>query len=938
MTAYVASHTQENNPLVDYAFNTMWGNPELDSQYQLKLARVSPALGYVNNFFYMGKSFTLPSEGVFYHIFSMGGLDLDYWNMGSRGNHWYPFNTWVKASTISHDRGVGLDVYNSKGRIFPRTHTYILNTFEGNTFVAFPVNGNYPIPVSSNMYIRCYTTDINTAIIPSDQQVKWRFGYSGVEFVTGSDLTNLKNHYNAYLAYGIGKVTFFVNGFITDIGKYVGRIGDLLEVYYDPTIKMEVRYQYGSLNNYHSEKDSKRKLLIFPGFTDKPRKYHYFDDCEFFVVNRSTGEGLYYHRNSQDAIRQLTHQDYGLTSDYVSFLISELIGLSKGKATENDFDVVVRYRDTKWQFNLGPNTSRINDLYLLEDPAVILQAMIGPHATVKEWTPSELEKAPCNYVLNSIAPKITTERVRDALGYNGCSTALSDSPLYMPFITPGDPAFEDIFPTPPYTSGLGYRIPASYVESSTAYEYNKDGLYIRKSSIRNSEWFKPSQDTYYVEFVVGQASTWLDYEISRVDVQARPGYGFRVFKAGWIIDENPDPTPDTSLFANEAAITSDGNDIYPTPTELSIGGDFSLANPVGPVTTGKPDGKWVDITDSNEYQVINGVIKWKFDTNNHVGLVIFDTIHLYNEFDLTHVDNSIYFGITHQWEIGGVLATMEPGQLDVWCNGHPLIENVDYKVEYPYVYIISKMWLDQSGTNKFAYRGRGLSAGGLIPSSELGFVMDGVIGYNGRYNLRIDRPTKTIINGRLWITSAIDQAEDIHHGTNTAVLNGFPYEVKHIYCDNKYVEQCDLHWGFNESRELDKKVSDYLAEHVKYKPKVPVKYPYLQEDRYRLFSPFLSQIVNELILGFLPTPAPSDTPIKYPDSVIDNLTRPYQWLLKFDPIKLNMDLRFFSVHPYSNLTRPTVTPNQLTIISRVNDLYLDGKLKIEGFFEVSSNV
>ena len=169
-------------------------------------------------------------------------------------------------------------------------------------------------------------------------------------------------------------------------------------------------------------------------------------------------------------------------------------------------------------------------------------------------------------------------------------------------------------------------------------------------------------------------------------------------------------------------------------------------------------------------------------------------------------------------------------------------------------------------------------------------------------------------------------------------MNGFPYEVKHIYCDNKYVEQCDLHWGFKESRELDKKVSDYLTEHVKYKPKAPVNYQYLQEDRYRLFSPFLSQIVNELILGFLPTPTPSKTPIKYPDSVIDNLTRPYQWLLKFDPIKLNMDLRFFSVHPYSNLTRPTVTPNQLTIISRVNDLYLDGKLKIEGFFEVSSNV
>lgn len=933
--------TDYPKPLAEYAKKNMWGHRELDNQYQLKLGRISPKHGYINNFMYLGRSFQLPDGAGFFHVFSMGGFDINFWNMGQRKQDWWPFNTWKPLSEISAERGVVLDVYNARGRLFPRSQAWILNTFQGNTFIAFPDQMKYLFPMDHGMYLRCYTSDVNTALLTEEEQIKHRFGYYFGLYAGGDSLVKAKLAFEQYKAFGLGRVMFLVNGVKTDIYSYTPIGSDLMEVFYDPTVAKTRVYRYQDMADFYSTMDSKRKVIIFPGDLTRPHVYEYHDDIDIYVENTRTKQGLYYHRNSQDAIRQLTHHDYALPGMYVDFLISELITLdTTNLSTVRDMVVSVSYRETSWKFNVGPTASRINDLYLLEDPEKILQAMTGAQSTVLEWSAPELEKGATNKVLNSIVQELTTERVREGLGYNGCSVALSASPLYMPYILPGEPGHEPLHPTPPFETGLGYRIPASYVERSTAYEYDKDGLLLRRRGIVNNEWYKPSDGCYYVEYVIGHSSTWLDYEISRMDVKLRPGFGFRVYKAGWLIDGGDPTVPDNSLFKKEFNVTGTGESIYPKPYEVRIYGEGEATRPDEEevLQTGRPDGNWVDITGTSEYRILNGHIVWNFDINNHVGMVVFDSVHLFNEFELYHIDNSISFQIQHTWDIGGLPLQIEPGQLDLWINNHPAIENVDYYVDFPNVYVVSKMWLKEGGRNTFAYRARGLSADGLIPSSELGFVYDGVLGINGRYNLRIDRPTRTIINGRLWLTEALDWSENINHGNNVGVLNGFPYEVKHIYCDNKYVEQHDLHWGFKKARELDQQISDYLTVNATYQPKVPTTYPYMEQDRYRLFSPFMSQLANEIALGFLKIPAPTESTIGYPDQVIDDLTRPYQWLLEFDPLNHNLDERYFMVHPYSNLERISVTANQLTVLSRVNQLYLGGKIRMEGFFEVTHNV
>lgn len=928
-------------PLVDYAVKNMWGNRELDSQYHLKLARITPPLGHINDFFYMGKLFRLPDEEKFFVVYSMAGFDSNFWNMFESRKTWDPFNTWVQLSTISHERGVALDLYNGKGFVFPRSNAYALNTYEGVTLIAIPVTGTYPLPHDKSMYLRCYTTDINTSIISQAEQVKWRFGFSYAEYSGTSDLIKVKTQYNVYKNFNMGHVLFFVNGIVSNIDSYVGKLGDMLEVYYDPTIKQQIVYDYKSLNDFYSVLDNKRKLLLFPGNLSKPRKYHYFDDCDFYVVNKRTKQGFYFNRNSSDAIRQLTHQDMSIASQYVEFLVSQLIGLdSTGVSTENDISIEVLYRSTKWEFPLGPTVSRINDLYLLENPGQILSAMIGTNATVLEWSAPELEKSTTNLVLNSIISEIDTSSVRNALGYNGCAMALSKSVVCMPYLTPGTPGHTDDIKHEPFESGLGYRVPASYVENSTAYEYDVNGLYLRKTPIINREWFIPGENGYYVEFVVGQALKTIDYTISRSDVLLRKGFGFRVYKAGWIIDPDDPEVEPTGLFENEYEITGTGEPLYPDPGVVNIfsSSDYENPNYVYNTSTGHPDGKWEDITDTNQYYIENGYLVWNFNLTNQVGMVIFDSNHLYNEFELTHMDKSIWFSISNDFMVGGLPLTIEPAQIDVWINGHPVSENIDYVIDFPRVYFISKMWLNENDVNQIAYRARGLSAKGMVPSSELGFVQNGVIGYNGRYNLRIDRPTKTVVAGRLFMTDTVDWAENISHGNNLALYNGFPYEVKHIYCANRYVDEHDLYWGFDTSRALDQQISSYLTEYVKYKPVVPLTPPFLEQDRYRMFSPFMSQIVNEILLGFINVPEPNNNEIGYSDQVVDNLTRNYQWLLEFDPIILGMDERFFAFHAYSNMSKPIVTPNQLTMLSRINDLYLKGKLNIVSSFEVNNNV
>ncbi|WP_228493071.1 DUF7193 family protein, partial [Pseudomonas aeruginosa] len=81
-----------------------------------------------------------------------------------------------------------------------------------------------------------------------------------------------------------------------------------------------------------------------------------------------------------------------------------------------------------------------------------------------------------------------------------------------------------------------------------------------------------------------------------------------------------------------------------------------------------------------------------------------------------------------------------PAQIDIWMNGHPLIDNVDWIFDNGYCYIINKQFI-QPGAQQFVVRCHDLWEDKERPKveTELGFVDGGVIGRFKRYNLREDR-------------------------------------------------------------------------------------------------------------------------------------------------------------------------------------------------------
>src|SRR5690606_19626594 len=85
----------------------------------------------------------------------------------------------------------------------------------------------------------------------------------------------------------------------------------------DTSIKRVVKLNLADLQVFDSRLDKKRKYLLnYPGSGEDI--VDYFDDCDFFVTTtKNNGVKLFYHNNAPDAVRQLTHKDYSVSTAYV---------------------------------------------------------------------------------------------------------------------------------------------------------------------------------------------------------------------------------------------------------------------------------------------------------------------------------------------------------------------------------------------------------------------------------------------------------------------------------------------------------------------------------------------------------------------------------------------------------------------------------------------
>lgn len=344
-------------------------------------------------------------------------------------------------------------------------------------------------------------------------------------------------------------------------------------------------------------------------------------------------------------------------------------------------------------------------------------------------------------------------------------------------------------------------------------------------------------------------------------------------------------------------------------------------------------GNLVDKTDTDLYEINNGYIVFKtLDRVNQRAMIVYNNMFLAYDFTLEHMDHSLSFALTDVYNDGRQQVKIVPAQLDLWLNGHPLIDNVDWFFKDKRFYIHNKEFL-VNGAQKITVRAHQFHSDMNVPKTEteLGFVNGGVIGDGPRYNVRLDRTTRCVVYGKLMDTKDWTEAELKGPYDLNNVLNGRPYMIKHSYTPVMYARPYDMHPLYDEARELDQRVSDYLTANI-VKPAATVTQNL--QDKYRLFSPFLNAIVNNILNNVILLPA-LETGKMYSNQTVQDLCAPFKSWLDVDPAQLGFDLRYFAIFPYANTGPLTVTAAQLMFIRQANDLFLNSSARIESHFEVS---
>lgn len=862
-----------DNPLLEYAIDNVWGNPEENHQYQVKTVRISDYYGDVDNFTYMNRWRTLPKKDKFFFVFSIGGLDPGYWNFNTNTMRRNPFDRWVNMGELCKRRGIQLDIYNNRGYQYSRSKAWLMKTQDGLTFIALEKTNVFPIPNVDEIFFRCYTPTI--AVARNDQLNYPQtnpYGYETMVYENPTELGVFTARWQFYKnKAGFTGVTHNGAYFHGSPSQIVGlAVGDVVEIFHDPSVIRAEVYAYKDLYSFYSELDKKRKLIIHPPKRAGDFTFRYFDDNDYYLLGENR-YGLYFHRNDVTSVRQLTHVDVSISDDAIQTASEYHPALD----VVSELRIMVLVRRTDWEHPWPNEHQRIRDLYRFDDIG-ILRSMTDERALVPEWVAKNLESGPVMSFTRDQMKNLTRVKAKLAIGYNATTRVLSETPLRATYTA----------------GGRGVEVPFTYRETFSAWEYDDKGLLIGYHNRINGRYYNPvSPKCAMVEFVVGQYSRNPDYVVTNQDIPISPVNGFRVYTSFFNIDSQEIQGPLTDVTGN-----------------------------------------------TNIYKFVEGKIVWVgLDRINQRGVLLFNTACLAYTFELDHIDHSLSFARTQVYEGGGLLFPTAYANEDLFLNGHPLIDNVDWVYKDGRYYIFNKEFIVE-GAQTITFRGHQFSEDQSKPKqeTELGFVDGGVIGRFERYNLRDDRVTRTVIGGALYITDEVPKAEDTSPNNLWSTLNGKPYMVKHVYCPIKYVEPYDNFPGFAESRAVDKRVSDYLTLYLP-KPNVRPVVPTLQ-DKYRLFSPFLSVVVNAILNRLLVLPPLEPGQEGYTDQFVYEKVASYMWWLEFDPVVLDFDRRYFAIMPYANFELLTVTANEMAFIRQVNNNYLRSVCVIEGHFLVNNNV
>lgn len=628
---------------------------------------------------------------------------------------------------------------------------------------------------------------------------------------------------------------------------------DYVEFVHDGSIKEVYDFNVGTLIPFNSQLDAMRKLILHP---PKVRdEINYLNDIELYLFVGN--EGRFYTQHKTADVRQLTHRDYSIPADNIT---KYAVGNPIEWADTDNITIRMFIRRSGMTRPLTWEANRIHELYKLNDSGIV-QAMSGINAVVPEWKAAALEQTSYVRLMSTMPAGITRELSTKAYGYNSVSKYFAETPQKV--VIEGATRYA--------------TLPGLLKTNSTVYEYDARGYllgyYQNDQNLIMDRWTCRNAATTMIEVIEGRGSDMLDINFNAVDYTVEHGYNYRFYlqtiRGGVLADE------------------------------------------------------WEDVTGNNEIYGIaeDGKVHWHVDLLRRQPAVWRDSRFLAYEITEDAYDGTMRFSLTsfRNDKTGPWIVQFQPEVLELWSNGRPLIHGLDYTVKWPQVVLCNKQYLDYASGEyhkpKITVRARGQAT--AIRKPDYGFVVDGLLSNNDRFDVRDDKVVRIVADGALRHRDDVDMREDVGINLRRS-RNGAPYCISDPLIPLRKVVEFDTYVMHAEAVATDANVEGYLSSKIPQLPNV-VHNPI--DDKHILFSPVLNKIIHDLINGFL---LPGEGELNMlPTHELDALLEPYKYLTDYDPIKVGVDLNYVEVQPHDGLDPVYLTELHYSIVERANNLWLD---------------
>lgn len=857
-------------PTYDYlrkqALKDVWRVPTLDRQFIIEPRRITKAYGRVKHVTVMWETLALPDTSSKWHVYDAGPVSPIALNLFKKCSGWTPL------SEATNQRGVYTNVYVNSGIELPRFDSFYRYTKTGSLVFAFKINKKLKMNLDlDKVYIRVYSgAAINIhQLPPATTKIKT----NGVYVTSPTDIDDLQDEIDLLPA--PGHTNIYHNGiWYDDLSKISIVVGDYIEYIYDSSVYKTFEFAVADLFHYNSLVDGDQKYILhYPGVSTT---VDFYDDIDIYVFQKDGGEplrGIYYHKNDESSVRQLTHRDYAIrTRSFASIsnIIKDLIEPIKDAPIDSLFIRLDVRQSALTNVNLVFENTRLFELYKLQD-SDIMRALQGIDANVPFWSAVELEKSKYSYAMRCDYNQLTREVAEQMYGYNASAKIVGDTPIKLAV-----PGIQEI------------PLPIRMQHGCTAYEYDSEGLLINwYQHMAGLKYTTKNATCVYVEAIVGLGSDRLDQIHNVKNLQLNEVFTYR--------------------FYNGSAV---GNYVQNT---------------------------FEDVTGSDKYTIVDGLFTWTSPRAADYPIVMSDSKFYAKDYKVKPQAGTISVKLTTQQnrpQGDGLYAMPIPmGQMDVFLNKHSLIKGLDYYIDFPEVVIVNKEFLidalvtDQDVHVRFCgFPTKDLE---IMGEGDIGFIEHGFLSNNNKYDIRDDKVQRVIIGGKLYTKSELEFSEDHQGVAITDAANGLPYMVKDILVPIKPYTVEDMYALKAKSVAIDKTVSDYLTMKL---PQPDRGTLMAIPNKYHVFSPFMNKLITDIRSGVISLPLRIDG---FSTQEVIDICKPYEYLLKNDPIKSPylQDQRFVAVDPHGYAQVLPVTANAYRFLNSAVNIYCDGLIALSPFLK-----